>query len=261
VTSNPQLKRYELFGWDYPLVAPLTDEEVAWYELWARRTGSPVLALACGTARLLCRLAEAGFEVVGLDLSEAMLRLARQFVTELPPEARRRIDLVRGDMHDFDLGRRFPLVLIADNSFRHTTRRDDLLRCLACIRRHLAPGGRVLITERRFDPTRYEGGRRRLGWSDPRPHPQTGEPVSRRIELEYLPAERRIHGRMIYRTVHADGGETIVECPNDAIVLSVAEYVDLFAEAGFDTRVCAGYREQDDDPREPILCFVCRQHD
>ena len=52
-----QLKRYELFGWDYPIQAPLSDEEVAWYLKFARETGGPVLELACGTGRLLCRLA------------------------------------------------------------------------------------------------------------------------------------------------------------------------------------------------------------
>ena len=39
----------------------------------ARQTGGSVLELACGTGRVLWPMAEAGFEVVGLDRSEFML--------------------------------------------------------------------------------------------------------------------------------------------------------------------------------------------
>jgi len=45
------LKRYELFGWDYKFLNPLTDNEVVWYVKYAQRVGDPVLELACGTGR------------------------------------------------------------------------------------------------------------------------------------------------------------------------------------------------------------------
>ena len=50
MAGDVDLKRYELFGWDYESVNTLTDEEVRWYELWARRTSRPLLGLACGKA-------------------------------------------------------------------------------------------------------------------------------------------------------------------------------------------------------------------
>ena len=52
---DTDLKRYELFGWDYESVNKLTDAEVGWYEMWARLASGPMLGLACGTGRLLCR--------------------------------------------------------------------------------------------------------------------------------------------------------------------------------------------------------------
>jgi len=225
---------------------------------WARRTGGPVLGLACGTGRLLCELARAGFEVVGLDLCDAMLRQAERFAAALDEPARRRVRWVRGDMSDFDLPRLFGLICVADNSLREQKTRPMLRSCLACIRRHLAPGGRVLITERRFDTSQYPGGRRRLGWSEPRPHPETGEPVSRRIDLDVSPDGRRIRGNMVYKIAHADGRETIEECPFESLLLGVDDYVTLFAEAGFETQVFVGYEERADDGAEPMLCFVCR---
>lgn len=120
--------RYDLFGWDYEAFNTLTDAEAAWHEMWARRTGGPLLGLACGTGRLLCRLARACFDVVGLDLSDAMLALARKNISMLPPEAGRRITLMRRDMSDFDLGGKFGLVFIADNSFREVGTRRGCFR-------------------------------------------------------------------------------------------------------------------------------------
>jgi len=47
--------------------------DVEFYLDFARQCGSPILELACGTGRLVVPLAEAGFEVYGIDLSENML--------------------------------------------------------------------------------------------------------------------------------------------------------------------------------------------
>lgn len=257
MAMHRDLKRYETFGWDYEFVNALTDAEVAWHRMWAGRAAGPVLGLACGTGRLLCRLAEEKFEMVGMDLSDTMLALARTNVAGLPAAARKRIRLVKADMADFDLPERFGLIFIADNSFRELPTRKSLLACLRCIRRHLKPAGRLLITERRFDPSLYPNGRRSFGWSDPRPHPETGELVSRRGEIHLSKDRRRIGGKFIYKTTHADGGETIEECPWSAPMLQKNEYLALFARAGFGTRTFVGYKEIEDDGKDSTLCFVC----
>ncbi len=258
MTADPALKRYELFGWDYESVNTLTDEEVSWYEMWARRISGPLLGLACGTGRLLCRLAKAGFNVVGLDLSDTMLSLAQKNIAKLPAAARKRIRLVRADMADFDLGEQFGLIFIADNSFREQKTRKDLLACVKCIRRHLKHGGKLLIAERWFDPSLYPNGRRSFGWSQPQPHPKTGEFVSRRGEIRFSKDHKRVNGEFIYNITHPDGSETIEECPWSAPMLSKQEYIRLFARAEFDTQTFVGYKETPDDGKEGILCFVCQ---
>jgi SAM-dependent methyltransferase len=257
MTENVDLRRYDLFGWDYESVAALTEAEVSWHVMWARRIGGPVLALACGTGRLPCRLAEAGFETVGMDLSDTMLSLAGANADNLPPEARGRLQFIKANMTRFDLARRFGLVLIADNSFREQKTRRELLSCLRCIRRHLLPGGRLLVTERRFNPALYPGGRRAFGWSEPRPHPQTGEMVCRRGEIVLSRDQRRIRGTFLYKIARADGSEVIEECPWSGPILQKREYVELFAGAGFTTRVYLGYLEVEDDGQTPMMCFVC----
>ena len=52
--------------------------DVAFYRRLAESAGGPVLELACGTGRVAIALAEAGNDVVGLDLSEPMLRVAER---------------------------------------------------------------------------------------------------------------------------------------------------------------------------------------
>jgi SAM-dependent methyltransferase len=109
----------------------------AFYLEEARRAGGAVLELGCGTGRLTLPLAREGFEVVGLDASAPMLAAARRKAARegLAPI------LLPGDMRDFDLGRRFALVIIPCNALAHLTETEEVLSCLSAIRRHLAPGG------------------------------------------------------------------------------------------------------------------------
>jgi len=248
--------RYDDFGWDYEAWNPGSGRETAWYLRHAREAGGKVLELACGTGRLVAALAEDGHEVVGLDLSPAMLDRARERVAALPPEVRARIRLVRADMADFHLDERFALAVIADNSFREVETREALLRCLRCVRMHLAPGGRLLVTERRFDPGLYSDGVREHPFGEPMPHPETGEPVRRRVRVRYDAAAGRIEGEMTYRIARPGGRVEETTYPYSGPVLDPDGYRALFGEAGFEARLCVGYEEREDDGAEPMLCFV-----
>jgi len=95
-----------------------------------------LLDVGCGAGKNLAYFAKE-LEVTGLDLSEDMLDLARRAV----PGA----ELVRGDMRDFDLGRRFDVVHLND-ALPHLTRREELHQAFECAARHLEPGGVLLAT-------------------------------------------------------------------------------------------------------------------
>ncbi|MFN0147497.1 MAG: class I SAM-dependent methyltransferase, partial [Dehalococcoidia bacterium] len=109
-----------------------------------------VLELGCGTGRVTLPMAEAGFEVVGLDLSAGMLAEAERKLADMDEDVRRRVQFIQGDMADFDLGRLFALVVIPFRAFQLLLTTDDERRCLDCVRRHLRPGGRLVIAI--FDP-------------------------------------------------------------------------------------------------------------
>ncbi len=116
-------------------------DSLGFYEEQLEQWGEPALELACGSGRLLIPLAEAGFDIVGLDLSSAMLALAQEKAAERGLS----LDILRADMRAFHLSRQFRCILAPANSFQHLLYRRDVERCLACTRRHLHPRGRLIL--------------------------------------------------------------------------------------------------------------------
>jgi len=257
VAVNPA--RYEQFGWDYERFNPLTDEEIAWYVGFARSAGGPVLELACGTGRLLVAIAGAGLQIEGIDLSPRMLGMARERIRQSPSEVASRVLVHQADMTSFRLGRSFGLVLLADNSFGELTTPEEQLSCLKCASRHLRPDGRLLVTVRRFDASVFRNGQTQSEWSEPMHHPETGDLVRRRTTTDLVQAGKRVRTTIFYGTVHEDGTETTQKYFWEAPVMSTADYISLFSQAGFRTEVSAGYEERPDDGESPVLCFVCEK--
>jgi SAM-dependent methyltransferase len=114
--------------------------------------GSTALELGCGTGRALIPLARAGYEITGLDASEAMLERCRENLAEEAPDVRARVTLVHGDMTSFSLENRFDAVLCVFNSFHHLRAVDDQLGCLDACRSHLEPGGLLVLDLFNPDP-------------------------------------------------------------------------------------------------------------
>jgi SAM-dependent methyltransferase len=108
-----------------------------YYAELARQASGDILELACGTGQLTVPLAGAGVRIAGLDLSEPMLKTAR----ERAATAKVSVEFVPGDMRNFSLGRQFALIFIARNSLLHLHSTDDILATFAAVRRHLMAGG------------------------------------------------------------------------------------------------------------------------
>jgi SAM-dependent methyltransferase len=105
-------------------------------ELWRELAGDgPVLDLGCGTGRVALDLAEHGVPVFGVDIDAVLLDELRRRAGELP------VETVRADVRDFDLGRRFPVVLAPMQTVQllgGPAGRADFLRCAKA---HLEAGG------------------------------------------------------------------------------------------------------------------------
>jgi SAM-dependent methyltransferase len=148
---------YDGFIADYydssPMVAERT-QDVLFYCQAARQYGDPVLELGCGTGRIALAIAQAGYRVVGLDISERMLERAFAKRDLLPLAARERIRLVEGDMTRYSLGQKFRSVLIPFRPFQHLLETGEQMACLDCAKKHLAPGGTLIVDFFQTDPVR-----------------------------------------------------------------------------------------------------------
>ncbi len=97
-----------------------------------------ILDLGCGAGRHAADLTEDhGYEVDGLDLEPGFVEIAQKRC----PKGR----FFTGDMADFQLGRRYDLVLCLFSSIGYVKTRARLASTAAAIRDHLNPGGFAII--------------------------------------------------------------------------------------------------------------------
>ena len=181
--------------------------EIDFYVARSRASGGPVLELGCGTGRISWPIARAGVSIVGLDIERAMLERAEAKRRQEPAEVRDRARFVVGDMSNFSLDERFALAIIQFRAFLMLLTVEAQQQTLACIHRHLVPGGRLIIDI--FDP-RYDllaeesfTPRREV----PSMHdPETGNTVSVTV-VERLNdrVQQRATERWIFREESADG--------------------------------------------------------
>ena len=123
----------------------LERSDVAFYVEEAKSSRGPVLELGCGTGRILIPIARAGSTIVGLDSSKQMLERCRANLAREPAAVQQRVTLHQHDMHDFDLGAQFSLIIAPFRVFQHLTTIAAQLRFLATVARHLAPQGRFVF--------------------------------------------------------------------------------------------------------------------
>ena len=133
---------------DHPIKAPLDDDSVRrLLERGVPRGNERVLDLGCGSGEWLLRAltTRPHLHAEGVDISEDALAQARRAASDLGVQER--LVLHHQKAEDFVSSQSFDLVL----SVGATHAFGGLLPTLAAARKHLAPGGRVLIGEGFWD--------------------------------------------------------------------------------------------------------------
>ena len=141
---------YDPFARLYDLLYDDFSGDINMYWGFAERTGGHVLEIGVGTGRVAIALAQAGCNVTGIDVSEAMLAIGRGKAARLGLSEH--VQFVRGDMRRFDLNHRFDLAIVPLNTFMHNLTLDDQIGTLTHIARHLTPNGRLVIDLFNPDP-------------------------------------------------------------------------------------------------------------
>ena len=133
---TPFAELYDLFYGDF-------EDDLEMYRGFAERTGGPILEVGSGTGRVALALAEEEHSIVGLELSEAMRAAAQRKADRA--QLTDRVEFIHGDMRRFQIDQHFGLIIAPLNTFLHNLTLDDQLATLACCKKHLRPGGLLVL--------------------------------------------------------------------------------------------------------------------
>ena len=197
----------EFYAQTYDQSVPDWPGEMDFYQGMAaevKRSGGAVLEVASGTGRVAIRLAQQGVSVVGLDLSPQMLEVAREKTAGLE-----NVRWVQADMRSFELGQTFDLVIIPGHAFQNLNTPQDQVACLECIRRHLHPGGLLVVHLDHQDVSWLgellgeKGGR--FEKAEQFRHPESGRQVRTSRSWSYEPAGQTAICQTVWEELETDG--------------------------------------------------------
>jgi glycine/sarcosine N-methyltransferase len=213
---------YESISPWYDCIFPVDPQAVGFLAERAR-PGSRVLDLACGTGGHALELARLGCRVTGVDLDEAMIRLAQAKAAGTPGAQFRVMDMR-------DAGRRlqkgFTLVFCIGNSLVHLDSEEAIAGVLADCRRLLDPEGELVVQIINYDRILSE----RIVEL---PTLASEEPALRFLRrYDYQPGDEVVQFRTEL-TVREPAGERTVSNRVPLRILPTASLEKLTREAGF----------------------------
>lgn len=195
-----------------------------------------ILDLACGSGELSLRLSQQGFSVIGLDLSEAMLEVAKS------KDSHHQIDFRLGDMRDFDLKTSVDMVICAVDSLHYLENIDQLHQTFTCVKRHLNDGG-IFI----FDLYKKSFAE---GFAEAFEEEGVIDDLPYHWQIEYE-QDQLIHTIALYKQSFPDI-ETHIQT-----LFSVDEVIRLCKRIGFEIDVFDGLSEKDQD--EKYICVARKE--
>jgi len=150
-------------------------------------SGCEVLELGCGAGRITHGLLALGHRVVAVDQSAEMLSHVRGAETVL------------GDIETLDLGQTFPGVVLASNLV-NAAEPQQREAFLSTCRRHLAPGGTVIVERLDPDWLSSDSAISKLG------------AISEKGPVRFSLREARVEGSVLWERVEVGRGAVLRDC-------------------------------------------------
>lgn len=104
-----------------------------------------VCELGCGTGQMTRRLADAGYEMIGIDLSAEMLDIAREAEYDRVEDLEQSILYLQQDMREFELYGTVAAIVSLCDSMNYITDEASLLQVFRLVNNYLDPGGLFLF--------------------------------------------------------------------------------------------------------------------
>jgi len=262
MTEKYDFPRYDhpVLAWEYDQRQPVPfPGELEWHLKYAALSGGPVLELACGSGRLLIPIAEAGYQIDGVDRSNTMLNRLRTKLTTHDEKIRQRVRLFCDEMMEFVPDRKYGLCILAYNSVQYLEKIEIVNICFHHVFSLLQPNGYFLFTVRRVDLSDFPNGERVSfdTWDNPifdkEKKLSVGSKFIHRVDF----TERRIINERKYRILYDSGETENISQVSYAPIIEIPEYLSIVKEAGFVAQIYSGYDERPEDGKSREICFVC----
>jgi len=246
-----------LYDWQYGGLV----EDIPFFVELAKQHGSPVLEVGCGTGRVTIPLARQGIRVVGVDLSSHMLAIARHKTDDEAAEVRERIELLKGDMRAFSLGREFPCVIVPQAAVFHLEGPEAIGGAFRNFHGHTKPGGVILVDV--VSPDRMENqevGRELMVGE--RIDPGTGLRNREFNEKLYIDRERQVVCCKHSFVIGEGDRARRIEFQQEYRWLEEQEEIALFREAGCrEVTVFGDYDRSPFGENSPRLILLARKEE
>ncbi len=135
VYSDSFCQVYNIFGWNYYPEA--FGEQLLLWMKQNRIAAKSSLDLACGTGILCQMLKDHGVDASGMDLSEGMIRIARESRPDIPFDV--------ADMITYCPDKQFDLVTCTGDALNHIHDLADVGKIFDQVCAYLAPGGHFVF--------------------------------------------------------------------------------------------------------------------
>ncbi len=223
-------------------------EDRSFYLDVIRERGEPVLDVGCGTGRLLLDYLRLGIDIDGVDVSADMLAICRRKAARdgLSPA------LYQQPMEDLDLPRRYATIIVPSSSFQLVVDLADAVATLAGLRRHLEPGGTLVMPFIAMEAPREEHWVREAELED-------GSIIRRTASAVYDPATGFESTDDLYELLR-DG--TVVRSeryqrPQATRGYSLEQASELLDEAGFDElEWCSNFTREPAQPGDAVFTVL-----
>lgn len=205
--------------------------DVDFYVRRALEVPGPIVELGVGTGRIAIPTAQAGQNVIGVDLSPTMIAEARRRAADAG--VAHMIAFAEADMKTFVAEEPVHLVTIPFRSFLHMETPQEQLTCLSSVYRSLVPGGHLILNMFVPDPAFIVSQDRKRNL-----HAEFIDERGRRCEIWVVPEyEITTQEITINATVEAYEGKKLVETTEGRLRVRMIhrfEMEHLLTRSGFE---------------------------
>jgi len=181
----------------YDISNPLREDISFWLKM-AEEYGGPILELGCGTGRILIPIAEAGYEVVGLDISKKMLNILMEKIDNLTDKVKNRIKIKKEDFRDFKIDKKFSIAFFAYSTLYSAPTQEDQVSAIKCIHSHLKDNGIFISASFNPDIKRISQNDKFITMDFTYQDPNGELLLTRMTQTEYVQLNQTLKSNQIY---------------------------------------------------------------